>query len=474
MTRRDFLGSAFAALGFAALPGGLFAVPRGWKPPKTPNLVFGALSDTHLQVNYDGVNPHGRFPLKHLRKALEYFKRRNIDALVHCGDMAHRGMVRELEFHQELIDEVFGKGRGPVKLFVAGNHEWFGDGEGFGGVCGRRLYPDAAERAKHTVCGDFPGHWERVFGELYEECWHKEVKGCHFFGHQWGVDEMKFLEFVKSEAAVSSLCGAQPFFLLSHAYFHYRFCRLLSKDYPRAIGLFGHYHQSNADWRTIYYDDLGGFFPQMELGPCRADGGLDMYGNLGSTSESSFLTNRADAMEIVKSTPTPSRQGMVVSVYDDMIVFERHEFTDGGKIGPDWVLPLMHETEKHPFSREELKKIIGEPQFGKSVKLKVESVKAKNGEDAVKILIPLADGNPDSRVYAYEVVVVGDAGTPKLFKAVYAAGCNMGIGHEPNGGVTTLEIPKDELPPGKTLTVAVRPLTSLGTYGRPLSTEFHT
>ena len=33
-------------------------------------------------------------------------------------------------------------------------------------------------------------------------------------------------------------------------------------------------------------------------------------------------------------------------------------------------------------------------------------------------------------------------GTQKLFKAVYAAGCNMGISHETNGGVTTLEIAK--------------------------------
>ena len=86
--------------------------------------------------------------------------------------------------------------------------------------------------------------------------------------------------------------------------------------------------------------------------------------------------------------------------------------------------------------------------------------------------IPLANGNPDSRVYAYEVVVVGDEGTQKLHKAVYAAGCNMGIGHEPNGGVTTLEIPKSELPPGKTLTFAVRPLTSLGTFGKAISTTF--
>ena len=91
---------------------------------------------------------------------------------------------------------------------------------------------------------------------------------------------------------------------------------------------------------------------------------------------------------------------------------------------------------------------------------------------SLRVRIPLADGNPDSRVYAYEVVVVGDEGAPKLHKAVYAAGVNMGIGHEPNGGVTTLEIPKSELPPGKTLTIAARPLSSLGTSGKAISAEF--
>lgn len=68
-------------------------------------------------------------------------------------------------------------------------------------------------------------------------------------------------------------------------------------------------------------------------------------------------------------------------------------------------------------------------------------------------------------------VLIGE-GTQKLFKAVYAAGCNMGIGHKTNGGVTTLEIAKDELPPGQSLTFAVRPLTSLGTSGRPIITDF--
>ena len=167
------------------------------------------------------------------------------------------------------------------------------------------------------------------------------------------------------------------------------------------------------------------------------------------------------------------RQGYVVRIYDDMMVIERREFSSGAaSLGADWVMPFNWGTGKHPFSKDELKKVIGEPQFGKSVKLKVESVKLESGEDAVRVSIPLADGNPDSRVYAYEVVVAGDEGTPKLHKAVYAAGVNTGVGHEPNGGVTTLEIPKSELPPGQSLTFAVRPITSLGTSGRPIITDF--
>ena len=118
-----------------------------------------------------------------------------------------------------------------------------------------------------------------------------------------------------------------------------------------------------------------------------------------------------------------------------------------------------------------MKKKIGSPQFRTDAKLRVETV-GEDGKRALKLSIPPADGNPDSRVYAYEVVVVGDEGTTKLHKAVYAAGCNMGIGHEPNGGVTTLEIPKSELPSGKTLTIAARPLSSLGTSGKAIMTTF--
>ena len=84
----------------------------------------------------------------------------------------------------------------------------------------------------------------------------------------------------------------------------------------------------------------------------------------------------------------------------------------------------------------------------------------------------MADGNPDSRVYAYEVVVVGEDPKARLFKCVFAEGVNLGYGHEPNHGKTTLEIPNDQLPAGKKLTVAVRPVSSLGTKGKAIATTW--
>lgn len=76
--------------------------------------------------------------------------------------------------------------------------------------------------------------------------------------------------------------------------------------------------------------------------------------------------------------------------------------------------------------------------------------------------------NTITKIAAWAAAAVGISAAVPLC----AAGCNMGIGHEPNGGMTTLEIAKDELPPGQSLTFAVRPLSSLGTSGKAIATEF--
>ena len=109
LTRREFATESLAALGFLALPGGLYAAPSGWKPKKKPNLVFGILSDTHLMVEWDGKSLYRTMTFDYVRNAFKLFKAHGIDAFVHLGDAAHRGCVREWEFHKELFDDVFGK-----------------------------------------------------------------------------------------------------------------------------------------------------------------------------------------------------------------------------------------------------------------------------------------------------------------------------------------------------------------------------
>ena len=127
--------------------------------------------------------------------------------------------------------------------------------------------------------------------------------------------------------------------------------------------------------------------------------------------------------------------------------------------------------------------LTGKERFSADGVAKVETYQGRDGRGSFHVVsfkgggFAVTSGDTEiAPILAYSEdgeFVAGDEGTPKLHKAVYAVGCNMGVGHEPNGGVTTLEISKPELPSGKTLTVAVRPLTSLGTSGKPIVAKFH-
>ena len=454
MTRRDFFKEAFAVLGFTSLPGGfLFAAPEDWTSGKKPNLVFGVVSDTHLHTRHGSSGKPGHnWPDRYFVAALEYFKRRGVDAVVHCGDMAHRGQVEEMQFHANAWNRVFGPSGGPVKLFVTGNHD--ADGAGYGDFVAKN-YPDPAERAKHVLATDMAANWERIWGEKYENVWHKEVKGYHFFGRNWGVDDAELARLVEETGKTVRLDDpARPFFFMTHRRPSPPLRKRVSAK-RNAVSFFGHNHWSIANWNMAYL--YYGRLPCFECASCEPRGCSALVGDDWITKAK--LEGRDPA------NTGKGRQGYVVCMYDDMMVLERHDFSDGeASLGADWVMPLG-KRNPHPLSKDELKKAIGEPQFRKGARMVFEKGSAP---PCLRVKIPRADGNPDSRVYAYEVEVSGEDADKKLLKAVYAAGCNMGIGHEPNHGTTTLVIPRSELPPGKTLTFTVTPLTSLGTRGCPL------
>ena len=456
--------------------------------------MFGVLSDTHFRT--DAGWRKGLKSDRFFVSALEYFRSQNVDAVMHCGDMADRGLVEELQLHADAWYRVFPQNRAPdghvvQKLFVSGNHDIDSWSKG---IDMARFVPNRADWPERVIKTDSARHWRRIWGEEYEPVWHKTVKGYHFFGQNWienrhGEGDAAFMALIDSVmGTVEHRKGkaVKPFFFVSHDRRHGKFTREIGR-HPGGFGFWGHWHFSASNWHIVQM--LNSTTSGIQCPSCpswwRPDGKW-MGGGDGRVS----------------SVPIEGKlqggkweQGLVVRVYDDMMTIEPREFSKGGSLGAEWILPFDWNrgngtkgaaVRPHPFSRGELKKVIGKPQFRKGAKLEIKLVK-RAGEmnnstlphklktpTVLRVRIPPADGNPNSRVYAYEVAVTGKGGDRKLVKAVYAAGCNMGVGHEPNGGVTTLVVPVSELPPGKSLAFEVRPLTSLGTSGSSLRKEIVT
>ena len=312
-------------------------------------------------------------------------------------------------------------------------------------------------------------------------------------------------DFVKSAAALAGFAAFDglPVFVATHAFYakhfrrgHYAIRRALglnNEQFSNGLGFHGHGHGSDAFWRFSWDGDAP--FPHVM---CSTIAYWKAHGNEGETPR--FARGFGDGTAIGNMDADKADHALLVRVYDDMVRISRiwvnvrpkHVI---GSLGEDWVMPLSGFTpNNHPLKEENYVKVIGSPEFPRGAKLEVKllslrgvsevrsSVETPNLQNSktpssesnvgkvLRISIPKADGNPDCRVYGYQIAVAGEDRAAVLKKNVYARGYCMGIGHEPDGGVTTLEIPVAELPAGKELTIAVRPCSSLGTKGKAIGT----
>lgn len=490
MTRLGFLQGASASVG-AIFGGSLFAACPGWRPQGRPIFAFGVVADTHIRTSpLDGRAIDKAWTGVYFESALKHFRERNVRAVVHCGDFAHLGQVVEMQAHAKIWRKVFpgnktADGHEVAKLFVTGNHEFCSHIGGNNGAFVRRLYPKKKDWDEAVLQVDTARKWHCIWGEDYRDVWHREVGGFHFFGWQYGADLGKMAALLDESIKTFGLAKSdRPLFFVGHVPQGRprRIVEVLKRHGCRnAVAFYGHNHYSAANLNTFANASDTMTFINV---PCCAP----WYGAVLLHDENVSAAGRIEGREAAEKPH--SRQGLVVSLYGGMMVVERHDFGNGGKLGPDLMLPFGRRNP-HPWSWGELKRNSEAPQFRKGARLEVGFGRKKHrrlqGEHSsfspstsgsLRIVIPNADGNPDSRVYVYEVAVADkkttatDArkfGPSRLCKAVYAAGCNFGVGHEPDKGVTALEIPYAELPPGKTCFVAVYPLNSLGISGRPIT-----
>ena len=458
MSRRCFLGSAFSAVGTVAYSKTL---------AQNPNLKVGILSDTHVTMRRNYTE---------FLRALNFYKKERVDAILIAGDICNGGSFRELKrvsdaWYSVFPDDRYEDGTRIEKIFVTGNH----DEEWWSWKCPK-------ERLEKNWKESFPvnraGNWKRLFREEWKPIFSKKVKGYTFVGAHWkewynGKLE-KFLQSIKGE-----LSSDKPFFYVQHPHLENTvfgpwiwgawddrgFGRKALNAYPNALAFSGHSHCPLTDERDIWQGAFTAVGTSALANTCLP------YGR-----ENGVLSDMDGESQMSMRWNFWARQGMLMRVWDHVIVLERYDFVRMEKLDEDWVIPIRHgRFEEHPFAFENRSKLTSAPEFPKGAKITFCERDGKNRRGVAKkqlvVTFPAADSvNWRKRVYDYEVVaeiVDCDTVKPYITKRVFQRGVLYHARHAEKQADCVFAL--DELPASKKLLrFAVTPLNCYGKRGKTL------
>ena len=367
VSRRWFIGGLAGLLG--ARPGRVFADAAGVFAQGRPDLVFGVLSDVHICLEKGGKSFRKQYDVDTLTKAFAWFRDHGVDAVVIAGDMAHSGLAGELKGVADAWFKVFPDDKAPdgrpvSRVFVFGNHDWSSPARS------KDVFPDRDERRSQLLVAD-PRKW---WGEFFHEDWtpfvRREVKGFSFVGAHWcnggctGKDEV-FTKGMRAFYAGQKFDPARPFFHVQHpqpkgtahgdqvwGQDDGESTAILSA-FPNAVAFSGHSHTSLLDERAIWQ----GAFTSVGTATLRnvnphlpglfaPKGGLEDYKSPKDPARAAHY----EALKTMRMLDGFNcRQGQLVRVFADRVVFSRREFVTDAALGPDLVMPLPA-AKSRPFA----------------------------------------------------------------------------------------------------------------------------
>ena len=406
INRRGFMLEGAAAWA-AFLSGRAFAAAPGSFDGTDRRLRVGVLSDIHISVfDPDAKDEFGASNAKTFVRALRWFDEQKVDAVVISGDLTNYAFDEEFMAVGDAWRLVFPGGKGSdgrkvQKLFICGNHDW--EGWKYGRV-GVKKYPDEAELRRHIFTHNREEFWRKAFDEEFTEYPTIEVNGYMFVGAHWPHHTDRGAAKAIKDCAAKS--GGKPFFFLQHPPVTgsvFGGLEASARDagptlakHPNAVAISGHTHFSITDERSIWQ----GTYTAVNAGCLRRISSPSGRENTGPKRNSSFK-----AMPYVKTAYC--RQGMLMDVYGDRIVFVRREFVNGESLGPDWVVPLAGEKPMRYATRAAASK---PPKFPSGAEVKVSPPapgKTRGGGSVEQVTIEfpqaLRSGKGNDRVFEYRV-----------------------------------------------------------------------
>ena len=435
-----------------------------------PLLRFGVVSDPHV-----GHSPEAAV---FLENALRWLAAQNVDAVLCPGDIAHSGLISEMEVFADAWNRIFPGGLGPdgrkVELMlVTGNHDidaWGGRWDGFS---------EEELQKRRFWHGDNPEKtWRRLFGQPWEPIWRREVKGFTFLGAQWETVNPPIESFFAEVAP--TLDPGKPFFYCQHAHpkgtCHGDYSDGDDKgEAPRALGPFsnavaisGHSHCALSDDRAVWQ----GAFTSISAGCTRAPRLFHEHSEYVNASVDWHSSWRTKTMAAVSNMVDGKEVGgdfELVEVFSDHLVVHRRSVTFDEPIGPAWTVPLPARADGPlDFARRAAEGT--PPQFPDGAEVSVvfcpdghelEGV-GHRGEPCVAVSFPPAENVGGHRVFDYEIRTEAER-AETVVRRIMAPGFAW-PGNQANLPGTCLFL-LTELPRGKTVKITVTPRDCFGGKG---------
>ncbi len=292
------------------------------------SVVFGAISDIHYRGN--GRDGQKRI---NLRKALNYYKSQNVDAILFNGDLTDLG---EVSGYQQLVSDIQSvypdEADRPELIFVGDNHEWY----------------DAWTVNGHIPICDFATTQQRFVDELAElrndatsTNTYTSVKGYAFIGvtsdgmnggeATYSEATIQWVEACLKDALSADATGKKPIFLAIHQppantvygsdikHHDSSTLDMLLKNYPQIVMITSHTHAPIQDERAIYQGDYtvlntGGLY--------YVSGVVNEAANVGG------LTTMSPAYQF--------GQGLLICANKNTVEIKRCDFYHDEKMKEDW------------------------------------------------------------------------------------------------------------------------------------------
>ena len=475
MTRREFIGGVLA-FGMGG-PTSVSAVDGTEPVPPKPNLRFGVMSDIHIGGKKDAAAT--------AEKVLRYFASEHVDAVLCPGDIAHSGLIGELEAFAAIWRKVFPENGRRVALMIStGNH----DVDAWGGRW-KRFTEEQMDAQRFSWKDNPQKTWRRLFGQDWSLIWRREVKGYTFVGAQWSSLNPPIGDYFRAHA--SELCGGKPFFYCQHAHpkgtCHGTYS--LGDDngesvaalapFPNAVAISGHSHCAIADERTVWQ----GAFTSIGAGCVHEGAGGFDYDNVTAHWHPSSRTKLMGSLADPQLWGGDAKGGgcEIVEVYDDRLVVRRQSVAFMRPIGPAWTVPVPARVGG-PFDfavRAARRQADGAvPQFAPDAGIAatfcpeghaLESA-AHRGEPCLYVSFPRAQTVKGSRVFDYTVEAFADGRPAPVVRRLIAAG--FAYPEECADLPGECLFSANELPPGRTIRITVTPRDCFGLAGKPMASTF--